>query len=112
MAIINLNDTTPAAPSGKVNVKWQGDANTPRNVSAYVDLPVNPTAVSETPAGTMNGANPTFNLSFAPNPVASLLLALNGLVQIPSVDFTITGAVITYTVAPRATDLHNAWYSH
>ena len=49
MAIINLNDTTPAAPTGKVNVKWQADANTPRNVSAYVDLPVNPTAVSETP---------------------------------------------------------------
>jgi hypothetical protein len=112
MAIINLNDTTPAAPTGKVNVKWQADASTPRNVSAYVDLPVNPTAVSETPAGTMNGSNPTFNLSFAPNPAASLLLVLNGLVQIPSVDFTITGAVITYTVAPRATDLHNAWYSH
>lgn len=33
---INLNDTTPAAPSGKVNVKWQADSNDPRNVSAYM----------------------------------------------------------------------------
>ena len=34
----NLNDTTPAAPVGGVNVKWQGDSNNPRNISAYVDL--------------------------------------------------------------------------
>jgi hypothetical protein len=39
--IINLNDTTPAAPAGKVNVKWQAveapsDPLTPRSVSAYV----------------------------------------------------------------------------
>ena len=39
--IINLNNTTPAAPAGKVNVKWQAveapsDPLTPRNVSAYV----------------------------------------------------------------------------
>lgn len=32
---INLNDTTPAAPSGGVNVKWQNDVS--GNVSAYVD---------------------------------------------------------------------------
>jgi hypothetical protein len=36
--IINLNDTTPAAPSGCENVKWQVDAGSPRNVSA--NLPI------------------------------------------------------------------------
>ena len=35
--VINLNDSTPAAPAGKKNVKWQGDALDPRDVSAYVD---------------------------------------------------------------------------
>lgn len=39
----NYNDTTPAAPSGKVNVKWQADAPDPnptvvRNVSAYMPV--------------------------------------------------------------------------
>ncbi|MHB8303364.1 MAG: hypothetical protein ACYDC6_11085 [Acidobacteriaceae bacterium] len=34
--IINLNNTTPAAPAGSQNVEWQADANDPRNVSAYI----------------------------------------------------------------------------
>jgi hypothetical protein len=36
--IINLNDTTPGPPVGRSNVKWQGDDQDPRNVSAYVLL--------------------------------------------------------------------------
>lgn len=38
MAVIDLNDTTPAAPSGKKNVLWQADAagTDPRHASAYV----------------------------------------------------------------------------
>src|ERR1019366_2168878 len=35
MALINLNDTTPGAPSGFQNAKWQADSSSPRNVSAY-----------------------------------------------------------------------------
>ena len=33
---VNLNDTTPAAPTNGENVKWQQDTNNPLNVSAYV----------------------------------------------------------------------------
>ena len=36
MALINLNDATPAAPSGFQNAKWQADSSSPRNVSAYI----------------------------------------------------------------------------
>jgi hypothetical protein len=36
--IINLNDTTPGPPVGRSNVRWQGDDQDPRNVSAYVLL--------------------------------------------------------------------------
>jgi hypothetical protein len=35
-SIINLNNTTPAAPTGQLNVLWQGDTNNPRNVSAAI----------------------------------------------------------------------------
>lgn len=42
---INLNDTTPAAPAGAVNVKWQGDANNPRNASAYLSYSTLPLTI-------------------------------------------------------------------
>lgn len=32
----DLDDATPAAPAGGVNVKWQKDASSPANISAYV----------------------------------------------------------------------------
>ncbi len=39
---INYSDTTPAAPSGKVNNNWQADApagdNVTRNVSTYTPI--------------------------------------------------------------------------
>lgn len=38
--LINLNDTIPAAPAAAVNVKWQSDALSPTNVSAYVQVPL------------------------------------------------------------------------
>jgi hypothetical protein len=54
----NFNDTLPAAPSGKVNVKWQADApnanpSVPRNVSAYV-----PNMVGDSGSGGTSGAVP------------------------------------------------------
>ena len=36
--IINFSDTTPAAPTGTLNVKWQNDASVPPNVSGNVPL--------------------------------------------------------------------------
>ena len=44
--MINLNDTTPSAPSGGRNVKWQQDSS--GNVSAYTSL--SPTKTSLTPS--------------------------------------------------------------
>src|ERR1043166_2131859 len=43
MAVIDLNDSTPAAPAGNQNVKWQADApgSDPRHASAYVLLNAN-----------------------------------------------------------------------
>jgi hypothetical protein len=39
--IINLSDSTPAAPTGRVNVHWQADSSAPRNVSASVQSQLN-----------------------------------------------------------------------
>lgn len=54
----NFNDTLPAAPTGKANIKWQADAAdpnpyVPRNVSAYV-----PNMVGDFGSGGTSGAVP------------------------------------------------------
>jgi hypothetical protein len=57
----NLNDTTPAAPGGSINVKWQAgapatDPNDPnfqvRDISAYIPAPI---AQVDTPGVTIDG---------------------------------------------------------
>jgi hypothetical protein len=73
----------------------------------------------EAPAGTLNGTNTVFTLSFTPNPVDSLLLFLNGVAQNPGsgsplagADYSISGVTITFTVPPVASDWMMAFYSH
>jgi hypothetical protein len=68
--------------------------------------------VEEIPAGALNGANTVFTLSYTPNPAGSLNLFLNGVEQIVSVDFSISGPTITFTVAPKSTDDLIAQYTH
>lgn len=67
---------------------------------------------SEAPLGTINGTNPTFTLQTAPNPPGSLELTKNGVVQKPSVDFTVSGSTITFLTAaiPQTGDILLAWY--
>jgi hypothetical protein len=158
--IINLNDATPAAPTGQQNVHWQKGATTGNDAATgYPIFPASanmppmvgdagaggvggavpapgagdtaagkflradgvwsappvttvPTPVRETPAGTLDGSNRAFSLSFTPTPSATLSLALNGVLQDPGVDFAISSAAITYTTAPKASDWHLAWYTH
>ena len=74
--------------------------------------PTVPVAVRETPSGTLNGTNKVFALSFAPNPAASLTLYLNGVEQVPAIDYVIASSTITYTVAPKNTDFMIAQYTH
>ena len=124
-----VGDDDPSSPiaapaSGAVPAPGAGDAALGKYLKAdgTWEVPVGVgggTAVREAPAGTLNGSNTVFTLSFTPSPSASLLLSLNGVTQYPGSgspisgeDYTITGATITYTVAPRATDFHTAWYTH
>lgn len=52
----------------------------------------------EVPVGTIDGANNTFTLAFVPNPVESLMLFKNGLLQMQGAgeDYTILGNTITF----------------
>lgn len=58
----------------------------------------------ETPSGTINGTNTSFTLSTTPI-IGTEEVYLNGLAQYQTEDYTISGATITYLVAPVAGDI-------
>jgi hypothetical protein len=68
----------------------------------------------ETPAGTINGTNPVFTLTFTPSPMGSLDLYLNGLMMKQAVDYTLSGNTITFlTVStPHTGDVLLASYRY
>jgi hypothetical protein len=125
-----IGDDDPSSPlaapeSGAVPAPEAGDAAAGKFLKAdgSWEVPsgssVGHTAVCEAPAGTLNGSNAVFTLSFTPNPASSLLLALNGVLQNPGsgsplsgADYAVSGPTITYAVGPKASDDHTAWYTH
>src|SRR5215831_17974135 len=48
---------------------------------------------AELPTGTIDGVNKTFDLANAPTPAGSLELFLNGVLQSPTQDYSLTGFV-------------------
>ena len=69
-------------------------------------------ADAQLPAGTLDGTNVTFTLASTPSPVSSLGLYRNGLLQAPAVDFTLSGAVVTFLTGstPKVGDILQAFY--
>jgi hypothetical protein len=69
---------------------------------------------SEIPVGLIDGVNALYALAHNPSPRLSVLLFLNGLVQIQNVHYTVTptltAASILYNTAPSIGDTHVAWY--
>ena len=76
--------------SGKT-VVLNGTTYTGSSSANFVDF--------ETPGGTINGTNTVFTLAFTPT-TGSLHLFRNGLLQLPAIDYTLSGTTITYLVAP------------
>jgi hypothetical protein len=68
----------------------------------------------ETPVGTINGSNTAFTLAFTPSPSSSVQLYVNGLRMDQGVDYTISGAVVTFLSAavPQTGDLLLASYRY
>jgi hypothetical protein len=67
---------------------------------------------AETPAGALNGTNPTFSLAQSPYPASSLVLFRNGLFQKAGVDYNVSGNAITFlpVAIPQAGDVLLASY--
>jgi hypothetical protein len=86
--------TNLAIAAGSLNAT----AGTPLNFADYVEIP-----------GTPNGTIVAFTLTNAPNPPTSLGVFKNGQLM-SATDYTLSGAVITFSVAPLATDNLQASY--
>lgn len=71
--------------------------------------PGNGTPVRETPAGVVNGSNGVFTLSAVPV-AGSDQVYLNGLLQEAGVDYSLSGAVVTFAETPLPGDRVRACY--
>ncbi len=92
--VINVVDPTAAQDAATKN---------------YVDTTAITTAsfvFNETPSGTVDGSNASFTLAFTPVS-GKQSVHLNGIKQKPGAgnDYTISGAVITFTTPPAIGDL-------
>lgn len=85
-------------------LKDQAFSGIPSGGAAY-------TAFAEVPAGTIDGTNVFFALTFTPV-AGSLILTRNRLPDTPGLQYTITGTTITYAGAPQIGDSLYAYYWH
>lgn len=67
---------------------------------------------SQSPSGAIDGNNTVFNLASSPSPVSSLALYRNGLLQASGVDYTLSGAVVTFLSGstPKPSDVLQVFY--
>ncbi len=90
-ALPPANISTTGATTGQVLV-YNGTSYVPTTISAGA------TWTTETPAGTLDGTNRVFTLSFTP---IVLFLFLNGVLQVQGVNYTLSGTTITFASAPH-----------
>ncbi len=66
----------------------------------------------QVPAGAINGVNTIYTLSQSPSPSASLAVYRNGLRMTPGIDYTLSGAVITFMagLVPQSSDTLSCSY--
>lgn len=99
-----LGQLTAASGTGSDCVRVDGTSGPCGSTIVFVD--------QEVPAGTIDGSNRTFTLSGAPAPASSLHVYRNGILQRVAVDFTLSGATVTFLpgALPQTGDILLASY--
>ncbi|HYW41436.1 MAG TPA: hypothetical protein VE959_01185 [Bryobacteraceae bacterium] len=103
VAVVNATgaiESVTGADSDCVHV--DGSSGPCGSASSFVD--------GETPSGIVDGSNTSFSLSAAPDPVSSLDLYRNGLMQKSGQDFTLSGSSLQLAAAPQPGDTLLASY--
>jgi hypothetical protein len=92
VAVVNSTGAIESATGAASDcVHVDGSAGPCGSADAFVD--------GENPAGIVDGSNTTFTLSAAPNPVTSLALYRNGLLQKAGQDFSLNGSTVQFVTA-------------
>jgi hypothetical protein len=63
-------------------------------------------------SGEVDGLNSVFSLSYSPSPVSSLMFYVNGVLQKSSLDYVLSGNIVTTTVAPEPGSSVTATYAY
>lgn len=66
----------------------------------------------EQPIGLVDGVNSSFDVQNTPNPSNSLMVFVNGILQLKDADYTLTGKTITFYSPPYISDNLAAIYSY
>jgi hypothetical protein len=102
------NDLTTTAVASAIYDGTEFQLQNPQTTSAGPNFSDN-----EVPSGSINGSNTTFTLSYSPSPALSLNCFLDGVQQrAGGADFTLSGATITYGVAPPTGETLICSYRH
>ena len=103
-----------AGPAGAAGAQGPPGPAGPQGPAGPGPIGVLPTNTKETPAGAINGINTTFTLSTAPLSAFAVNVHLNGILETPAVDYTITGSIITFLPVsiPQTGDILQAEYWH
>ena len=115
---ITVKDEGVTLTSSATSIDLVGAGITGTNVGAAVTATVGAGAGlnfanNETPTGSINDSNVTFTLANSPSPVLSLDIKLNGALQTAGgVDFTLSGATVTFVVAPPTGSILRASYRY
>jgi hypothetical protein len=108
-AAVQMFTGAPPAPGHLAAFDPNGNLVDSGSTSAGGSSSGSQSVFGETPAGVIGSANTVFTLAFTPA-AGALNLELNGVVQRRGIDYALSGAQITYTVAPRTGDAHTASY--
>ncbi len=101
-----MSITGPAGGTGPVGPQGpQGPAGTGSGGSANF-------ADDETPAGAVDGSNAVFTLVNTPITGAALQLFINGVLALQGTDYALSGLTVTFSSAPSAGALLNAFYRY
>lgn len=101
----NVWTVDQSVPDEVYGPSWNGSMEIPTKNALYDKIEtvagVTVTPYQETPAGTVNGSNAVFTLANTPANAANVIFMFDGVVQRNGVDYTMAGAVATFTVAPE-----------
>jgi hypothetical protein len=102
LASVATTSTELPIPVANKLLAWNSNATAITNFDPAAIISIVGQQTSYGDVFTGNGATVNFTLSRSPGSVFNLDVSVNGVTQVPNVDYTLGGAILTFTSAPPA----------